>query len=174
MRRGRSKLGGRSCQRLVRLLNNGELDGLSSNEMVKVLRNDARMVERFASFLKLDEIEPSDVSPLIETRPDLIDRVSDRLGYVDPNVWANLVRKDPSVVVKMPRSLRNLAALVAVGLGNVCGSDDFTGSMWRDIILCDPRCFKYCDVRKMTESDWLAIYPVRYEAIEGISASSLS
>jgi len=90
MRRRRSKLGGRSCQRLVRLLEKGELDHLTSGEMTKVLRNDASMAERFSPWVNLNAIESKDLSSLIAARPDLIDQVSDyRLSVVDPNVWVS-------------------------------------------------------------------------------------
>jgi len=167
MHRRRSKLGGRSCQRLVRLLESGELDHLTSGEMAKVLRNDASMAKKFAPFVELNELDPNAISQVIESRPDLIAHVSDyHLRAVDANVWVRLVKNDPTAIAKMPRSPANLAALVVAGLGKICGSDDFSGSTWSSVVLSDPRCITYCEVRKMTEADWLALYPVRGEIMK--------
>jgi len=178
MRRRRSKLGGRSIQRLTRILLSGKWDTLSEGEIAKIKGNDPRTARLFAPWIafstkvtkeraKAPEGERTKyaVFPLAPRKKLSPNKYAQTL---DPHDWIAVLQKDPTAIECMPKQSMNYAAIIPAGFGELCGMSKFSGAMWRRIILKEPLCIKYCDISKLSESDWASLYPVREECVRAL------
>ena len=78
-----------------------------------------------------------------------------------PRQWVRLAELGSPLVARMPLTAANRSALIVSGWGSVCKTDEISGAEWVGIISYDPRCFRYCNLAKLSADDWQSLFPIR-------------